>query len=130
MGIVTLIGLLGTSRITLTYSRWQHARFWNEFNQEWQAAQARAQNWQQATRIDYDQQRREFVFASNHYREKITVPSRLRVADVNDTIMKSSGYIHPDTWRFVDQLSQQEVLVKIQLAGGGYRIEKHRLYLE
>ncbi len=42
--------------------------------------------------------------------------------------MKANGYIQPGTWRFVDQLDQQQILMRIQMAGGGYRLEKKRLF--
>lgn len=128
LGIVALMGLLMVPRANSSYARWEHQRFWKELRQEWQFAQVNAEEQHQVTEIYYDPQKRELVFLAQNNRQVLKVPRQLRVEKINRTVMKSNGYIRPDTWRFVDQLNKQEIQMKIQLAGGGYRIEKQRLH--
>lgn len=128
LGIISLLGLLIVPRVSNRYVQWEHQRFWKELRQEWQFAQVSAVERHQITEIYYDPQRRELVFLAQNNRHLLKVPRKLYVEKIKSTVMKSNGYIRPDTWYFVDQLNHQKIQMKIQLAGGGYRIEKQRFY--
>lgn len=130
LGMVVLISLVMVPRINNRYLHWEHQRFWKELRQEWQCAQVNAEEDHQMTEIFFDSRRREIVFLARNRRVVVKVPQKLRVEKINSTVMKSNGYIRPDTWCFIDQVNQQKIEMKIQLAGGGYRIEKQRLYSE
>ncbi len=128
LGIVSMI-LLFTVRLAGNgICQWQHNRFWRELRQEWQFSQSTALVNHQPTTINYDPVNREFVFISNNHERTIQVPEELRVQSAPARTMKANGYIQPGTWQFVDQLDQQQILMRIQMAGGGYRLEKKRLF--
>lgn len=130
--LVIVLGIIGAlltvtmPSLTNGIQQWQHQQFWRELRQEWQISQTMAMTNHQSTEISYDQRAREFVFISEHRERVIRVPRKLRVQSASSRTMKKDGYIQPGTWRFIDQLNHQEVLMRIQMAGGGYRIEKKR----
>lgn len=111
-------------------NEWQHRRFWNEMKQEWQLAQVRSQQQHQLTEINYDNVNHEIIFQFHNRRDRVVLPKNLKVQKSYECRMLSTGYVKPGTWIFIDQQHQQEIRMIIQMAGGGYRIEKRRLYPE
>lgn len=108
------------------YREWQHRRFWHEMRQEWQLSQVRAQQEQQRTDISYDYLEREIIFQFHNHRDRIKVPQNLKIQDSYECRMLPSGYVKPGTWVFIDQQHHQKIRMIIQMAGGGYRLEKAR----
>lgn len=128
LGIVASIMMLTVPKTTRSYQEWQGNQFWRELKQEWQLSQVRSQNEGEITDITYSQEERAIVFCSKNHRRKIRVPGFIRVRDLKARTMLSNGYIRPATWSFIDLLHHEEIDLKIQMAGGGYRIERQRIY--
>ncbi|WP_295729962.1 type II secretion system protein [uncultured Limosilactobacillus sp.] len=126
LGIIGMILLTTTPPLMNGFQKWQHEQFWRELRQEWQFSQTTSMTSHQPTDIFYDPKTREVIFISTNHERTIKVPEQLRVQNAPSRVMKSSGYIQPGTWEFIDLLNHQEVLIRIQMAGGGYRIEKKR----
>ena len=128
LGIISFMLVLVIPKSTRTFQEWQQKQFWNELKQEWQLSQVRSQNHGVITDISYDQQDRAIVFCSKNHQRRINVPHTIRVREIKPRTMLSNGYIQPATWSFIDVLNHEELDLKIQMAGGGYRIEKKRIY--
>lgn len=131
MIVLVLVALIFSCSIPVSLMglhEWQHRRFWQEMRQEWQVSQVRAQQEHQRTDISYDHVNREIIFQFHNHRERVSLPTNLKVANSYECQMLPSGYVKPGTWLFVDQQHHQTIRMIIQMAGGGYRIEKHRFH--
>lgn len=129
LGVMVMIITLTGPTACSGFQQWQQRIFWKDFKQEWQLAQVRAQSEEQSTLIRYDMEQRQVSFHANHRFQNITVPKSLKVRKSVERVMHAGGYIQPATWEFIDTINHQEIDVKIQMAGGGYRIEKKRVHL-
>lgn len=130
LGLVVVIMAFSIPKSSSAYQEWQQRHFWQEMKQEWQLAQVRSQNLNKITEISYDQQERVIIFLSENHERKVAVPHSIRVNTFCPRTMKSDGYIQPGTWCFADNLHHEQINLKIQMAGGGYRIEKKEFYSE
>lgn len=126
--IISLIMIITVPKATTAYDEWKTRKFWNSLRQEWQLSQVRAQVQQVPTEIYYQSKNRRLVFYSelqNHY---VSLPDNIICYNVNEIKMHSNGYVKPTTWGFIDKQKKEEIKMKIQMGGGGYRLEKKRIH--
>ncbi|MBB1062633.1 type II secretion system protein [Limosilactobacillus fastidiosus] len=101
--------------------------FWNDFRQEWQAAQVRSKTRHIETAVTFDSSSYQIEFAwLEHYqpvKKRLTVPETLLVRKFDDFEMHENGYTKPRTQEFQSSINGTTYLMRIQLAWGGYRIE-------
>lgn len=98
--------------------------FWHGMRQEWRAAQAAAQVHHQATEIDYHPASQQIEFGRAGKITRLAIPSTLKVDCFGRFVIDDSGYTAPQTMRFTSRREHCSYLMKIQLAWGGYRLEK------
>lgn len=125
--IVSLLLTITFPKSIYSYQRWEQQRFWQGLQQHWQMAQTKAMNLHQTTFITYDMDKREINFSTNNVVSSLKVPKTLKVYGTKKVKIHTNGYIRPCSWRFRNELDSYDYVMKIQMAGGGYRIEKVRI---
>lgn len=124
LGIVAL--LLAFTMPNFTHSRqlMMEEQFWRSMRQQWRTAQIAAQLHHQATNVDYDKEAQQITFSTGRHHTEVVVPGTLTVRRFNAIEMHEDGYVRPQTMVFDSRLNDCRYLMKIQLAWGGYRLEK------
>lgn len=128
--VVIVLGIIALL-LTFTMPNFVHSRqlmmeeqFWRSMRQQWRTAQIAAQLHHQATNVDYDKETQQIIFSTGGHHTEVVVPGTLIVRHFNTIEMHEDGYVRPQTMMFDSQLNDQRYLMKVQLAWGGYRLEK------
>lgn len=124
LGIVALVVGLTMPAMTRDRQAMAEEQFWRNLRHNWRQAQLRAELNQQSTQIKYNvvAQTVEFDWASGQ--KQVAIPATIKVFRFPKLKMAADGYIKAQTQVFYSELDQHYYLMKIQLAWGGYRIEK------
>lgn len=104
----------------------EQEQFFHRLRAEWQLAQSSAKNNQEETDISYNHSHVDFVNADYHHQLKL--PRKLKMRDHTDLTMHADGYVRPCTWEFCSEIDHRVYYMHIQMAWGGYRIEKGGFY--
>ncbi|MGM9907746.1 hypothetical protein [Limosilactobacillus sp.] len=130
--MIVVLGLVVTIYLVLapTFQPSRQAiaeqQFWHELRQDWRAAQVGAQVHHQSTVIDYYSDTKQLVFQRNGHRTLLNIPPTIALDEekFNAFIIDDTGYTAPQTIGFKSRLQHCKYLMKVQLAWGGYRLEK------
>ena len=124
MGLVAIIVAFLIPGIANRRAYQQEQFFWNQLRQDWRSAQLRARTERVTTVIRYDQATNQINFVSSGTYDSLDVPSTLKVVRFVPFSMHENGYVKPQTQEFCSTLTKRRYLMRIQLAWGGYHIEK------
>lgn len=124
LGIVTLVIGITISLPIKSRQRMAEEHFWSSLRQEWRQAQVRALTKHQVTWISYNQNTNAIDFRWVAGKDYVSLPSTLKVKWFERFMITDTGYTRARTECFQSDIDQQLYLLKIQLAWGGYRIEK------
>lgn len=124
LGLVAAIYLIITPIFQPSRQLIAEQQFWHGMRQNWRAAQVAAQVQHQPTTIDYHPGTQQIVFDRGDHKTALNIPPTIETKDFNLIIIDNSGYTAPQTVRFKSRLRHCWYLMKIQLAWGGYRLEK------
>lgn len=124
MGLVAVIYLLLVPNFQPSRQAIVEREFWHGMRQEWRAAQVAAQVRHQVTVIDYHPASQQIAFDRDGNTTCLNIPPTLKADRFSRFMIDGSGYTAPQTMRFTSQREHCSYLMKIQLAWGGYRLEK------
>ncbi|MGN1279626.1 MAG: hypothetical protein ACI4T4_02955 [Limosilactobacillus sp.] len=124
LGLVAAIYLVIAPTFRPSSQAIAEQQFWHELRQDWRAAQVAAQVRHQPTIVDYYPNTQQIVFDCDGDRTLLNVPPTIAVTDFDEFIIDNTGYTAPRTIKFRSRLHHCQYLMKIQLAWGGYRLEK------
>lgn len=124
LGIVSMLFALTAPRFIKSRQLIAEDQFWHALRQEWRNAQVEAQLNHRETAISYEEQSRQIIFTRLGERHPVAVPSTITVKPFGMIKMHCNGYVCPQTLTFDSAGRHQRYLMKIQLAWGGYRLEK------
>lgn len=129
--VLALLALVMTVSWPVAHYNWEKMRqriFFKTFRQEWQLAQANCKNNYEGTTIDFYQPGRFFLFSNSHYQHEVRLPASLRLCPRKPLTMHADGYVKPCSWQFKNELDHHDYFMRFQMAWGGYRLEKGRVY--
>lgn len=126
LGLVMAIYLLITPAFRPSQQAIVEEQFWHSMRQNWRSAQIAAQLQHQSTIINYRPATQQIEFDRAGNKTFLDIPATMEEKEFGEVCIDASGYTAPQTIRFKSNLSQQYYLMKIQLAWGGYRLEKTR----
>lgn len=124
LGLVTLLFCLITPNYFQSRQLIIENQFWHSLRQQWRTAQINAQLHHRSTIISYQSATRQLVFDSYKSKEEISLPTTLSIETIETVVMHEDGYVKPQTIVFYSRAKHCHYLMKIQLAWGGYRVEK------
>lgn len=124
LGLVAVIYLILTPTFQPSRQLIAEQQFWHGMRQNWRAAQVAAQVRHQPTAIDYHPGTQQITFDRGDNKVALNIPSTIETEDFDMIIIDDSGYTAPQTIRFKSRLRHCRYLMKVQLAWGGYRLEK------
>lgn len=123
LGMVAAIMALASPSFVKSQQAANEERFWHELKQQWRLAQTRARVSHRPTRIEFEAKQVEF-----HSSKQVTtlaLPATLRVTNAPIELqMMDNGYVRPLTVAFTSTFYHCRYELKVQLAWGGYRLEK------
>lgn len=124
LGLTALI--IGIAAPSLTQSKRVMAeqQFWRLLRRNWRQAQMRAELNHQATRIEHNSTAATIDFYWPGGIQQVKIPGTLKVRRFNNLRLTADGYMRAQTQFFYSDIDRCFYLMKIQLAWGGYRIEK------
>lgn len=124
LGLVAVIYLVIAPTFQPSWQAIAEQQFWHELRQDWRAAQVTAQVRHQSTTVQHYLSTRQIVFNSDGHRTILNIPPTIEVEPFDMFIIDKTGYAAPQTIEFKSRLKHCRYLMKIQLAWGGYRLEK------
>lgn len=124
LGIICMLFALATPPFIKNRQLMAEDQFWHALRQEWRNAQVEAQLNHRETTIKYEKQSRQIIFTRLGKQKMVAVPSTITVKPFGIIGMHGNGYVRPRTLAFYSAARHQRYLMKIQLAWGGYRLEK------
>lgn len=124
LGIVTVLVIFSVPGISQCRAYNEEQLFWSELRQNWRTAQLRARNERQVTQVEYEQSSNQIVFVADQKRDAVQLPGTLKVIRFEPFQMHANGYVKPQTQEFKSSLTECRYLMRIQLAWGGYHVER------
>lgn len=124
LGIVAAIYLLLAPNFQPSRQAIGEQQFWHGMRQNWRAAQVAAQVHHQSTLIDYCPETQRIRFTRDNRYTYLDIPPTLEVKPFDMIVIDDTGYTVPRTLHFESRRHHCGYLMKIQLAWGGYRLEK------
>lgn len=124
LGIVVLLLVMSMPNLDPVHQQIAERQFWQVMRQNWQRAQVNAQLSHRGTTISYDHNSQQIEFRYPSQCVYVDIPSSLKVARFGDVDMQGDGYVAPQTMTFDSKDHRRRYQMKIQLAWGGYRLEK------
>jgi len=129
LALVALMFTFGTMKLNSFREASDEKHFWMQLERAWQQSQARAQNSGKPTAIKLSANKEQLLF---HARDRngndddndIQIPKTIEVRAFKAITMHQNGYVKPQTAKFYSRRTNKMYLMKIQLAYGGYYIEK------
>lgn len=116
---VTVAPSLQPSRQAIT-----EQQFWHAMRQQWRRAQVAAQLDHQSTIISCHSDTQQVEFWRDGDASFLNIPATLRPKRFVTVFIHEDGYAAPQTICFDSTLNHRRYLMKVQLAWGGYRLEK------
>lgn len=124
LGLVALIMCMLGPQFGRSKQCMAEDRFWQSFRQEWRLAQTQAQLNHLPTTIFYDSTTNTLVFARDHHRRYVDLPSSLLVTSFTPVMMKTDGYVRPGTRCFYSQVRKCRYQLVVQMARGEFDVKK------
>jgi competence protein ComGD len=124
LGMVIMLLVMTMPNLNPVHQQVAEQQFWQTMRQNWQRAQVTAQLTHRGTIISYDHDSQQIDFRYPHQCVDVDIPSSLRVVRFGDVDMQEDGYVAPQTMTFDSKDHHRRYQMKIQLAWGGYRLEK------
>lgn len=124
--LITISFTISWPHFTHNWDQFRQDQFFRRLKSEWQLAQSNAKDHHEATQISFLNDR--IHFDNEHYHHCLNLPKNLKVRDHTDLTMHADGYVRPCTWEFCSELDHHVYYMRVQMAWGGYRIEKGGLY--
>lgn len=126
LGLVAISFTICWPHFNHDWDQYKQDQFFAQLKTEWQLAQSNAKSRREPTKISFYCDH--ISFDSQHYYQELKLPAKLKMRDHTDVVMHADGYVRPCTWEFCSELDHHVYYMRIQMAWGGYRIEKAGLY--
>ena len=126
LGLVALSFTICWPHFSYNWDQFRQEQFFRRLKTEWQLAQTNARTNHSKTRISFSDNC--IYFDSQRYHHHLKMPPKLKLRDHMNVTMHADGYVHPCTWEFCSELDRHVYYMRIQMAWGGYRIEKGGVY--
>lgn len=124
LGLVAAIYLMLAPNFQPSRQAIAEQQFWHGLRQNWRAAQVAAQVRHQPTIVDDCSETHRIKFERGEHLTYLDIPPTLEVESFDMFVIDDTGYTAPRTIRFKSRRQHCCYLMKIQLAWGGYRLEK------
>jgi competence protein ComGD len=126
LGLIAMSFTICWPYFSCNWDQFRQDQFFRHFRTEWQLAQSNAKTRHFETRISFSDDC--VHFSGQNYHHDLQMPPKLKLRDHKNVTMHSDGYVRPCTWEFCSELDKHVYYMRIQMAWGGYRIEKGGLY--
>ncbi|MGO2299047.1 competence type IV pilus minor pilin ComGD [Paucilactobacillus nenjiangensis] len=129
LALIALMFVFGTMKLGDLKAASDERRFWTQLERSWQQSQSRAQNHGKPTTIRQSKNQTEILFRSHNRRNDddnrdVKVPKTIIIKKFDEITMLQNGYVKATTEKFYSTRTHKEYSMKVQLAWGGYYIDK------